>query len=97
MNKRCNGCEYKRGLTQRGFTGVEMQCCHYCLDTGNVRGTSAAECTHFTKRLTGAAAAEATRKRRQQAFIDFVYLGGDVKKLKIPCTEELRIMVMADG
>ena len=44
MAKRCKGCIHHRKLQHCNNTTLA---CHYCIDTGMLRGCDPEECTHY--------------------------------------------------
>lgn len=44
MGKRCKGCIHHRKLQHCSTTLA----CHYCIDTGMLRGCDPEECTHLS-------------------------------------------------
>lgn len=44
-HKRCEGCGHRRPITH---SDTSIQICNYILDTGEPRGCSAENCTHYT-------------------------------------------------
>ena len=48
--KHCAGCLYHRPVTGMDRTEKQVMACHYCVDTGRLRGVPVEECTHYTQK-----------------------------------------------